>query len=259
MTNQRIYDIDASTISGFNEAVDDRVAALLIAAGVLIKTYDDAANTLTLTATSGGSPIWHGAIYGAYNDCNPHELLKSLQIVGAVSATPANIGTAAARVAYFKTPAAITINRIRFYGVGINTAGSYHVAIYNADTLVRLTADLTVPATVASAFQSIDLTGAPLALAAGQLYFIAVSATTAGTVAGIGCFSPNVSATTGAVSVLPKNRPGNLNVDLPYVSSGFAQFAVVTGILPAAAAALTAQPAWTGGFPAFWLDNNSAA
>jgi hypothetical protein len=38
-------------ISGFNEAVDDRVAALLQAGSGIGKSYDDSAGTLTLTAT----------------------------------------------------------------------------------------------------------------------------------------------------------------------------------------------------------------
>ena len=43
----------ASTISDFAEAVDDRVAALLVAGTNVTLTYDDVANTLTVDATSG--------------------------------------------------------------------------------------------------------------------------------------------------------------------------------------------------------------
>lgn len=44
----------ASTISDFSEAVDDRVAALLVAGTNMTLTYDDGAGTLTLDAAGGG-------------------------------------------------------------------------------------------------------------------------------------------------------------------------------------------------------------
>lgn len=44
----------ASTISNFSEAVDDRVAALVVAGTGITATYDDTAGTLTLAATGGG-------------------------------------------------------------------------------------------------------------------------------------------------------------------------------------------------------------
>jgi hypothetical protein len=44
----------AATISDFSEAVDDRVAALVVAGAGITSVYNDAANTLTLSATSSG-------------------------------------------------------------------------------------------------------------------------------------------------------------------------------------------------------------
>ncbi len=44
----------ASTISDFSEAVDDRVASLLVAGANITLTYNDAAGTLTIDSTSGG-------------------------------------------------------------------------------------------------------------------------------------------------------------------------------------------------------------
>lgn len=46
----------ASTISDFSEAVDDRVAALLVAGANITLTYNDAGNALTIAA-SGGSGL----------------------------------------------------------------------------------------------------------------------------------------------------------------------------------------------------------
>ncbi len=44
----------AATISDFSEAVDDRVAALLVAGSNITLTYNDAGNTLTIAAAGGG-------------------------------------------------------------------------------------------------------------------------------------------------------------------------------------------------------------
>ena len=53
----------ASTISDFSEAVDDRVGALLVAGTNITLNYDDAANSLTINASGGGSVAW-GSITG---------------------------------------------------------------------------------------------------------------------------------------------------------------------------------------------------
>ena len=44
----------STTISDFSEAVDDRVAALIVPGANVTVTYNDAANTLTIAATGGG-------------------------------------------------------------------------------------------------------------------------------------------------------------------------------------------------------------
>jgi Phage tail repeat like len=50
----------SGTISDFSEAVDDRVAALLVPGSNITLTYNDAANTFTIAATlSGGSGLTH--------------------------------------------------------------------------------------------------------------------------------------------------------------------------------------------------------
>lgn len=53
----------ASTISDFSEAVDDRVGALLVAGTNVTLNYNDAANTLTINSSGGGSVAW-GSITG---------------------------------------------------------------------------------------------------------------------------------------------------------------------------------------------------
>jgi hypothetical protein len=46
--------IGANQVSNFDEAVDDRVAALLVAGSNITLTYNDAANTLTIASSGGG-------------------------------------------------------------------------------------------------------------------------------------------------------------------------------------------------------------
>ena len=55
----------AATISDFSEAVDDRVAALLIAGAGVTLTYNDAANTITVAASGGGSDPWTYVVLGS--------------------------------------------------------------------------------------------------------------------------------------------------------------------------------------------------
>lgn len=208
-----------------------------------------------VTSWRSVDPSWYGVVYGAYGDCDPQKMLETATTSGTVAPTPTNIAVSVARIAYFVPPKDITVNRIRFYGVGATT-NLYRVAIYNGDTLARLTAELpfsTAANTWGAAGTSLNLT-----LTAGQLYFIAVAVNVTGTTAGVLAFGPTVAGTTGQIAVLPKNYPGSLDIDLEHIKGAFAQFAVTNGALPATAPAIATQAAWTGGMPAFWLDSNNA-
>jgi len=170
-----------------------------------------------------------------------------------INATPTNIATTVARCAFFKLDIALTVNKIRFFGVGATT-NVYRVAIYRLSDLARLTAELAFTTSA----QSWGAAGSALnlALAANTIYFIAVAVNATGTTAGVLC----CSGTTGRIGVLPTGWPGNLDIDAasPKINAmGFLQFAVTAGALPATAATLAFQGAWTGGMPAFFLDNNN--
>ena len=204
---------------------------------------------------SSGTPSWYGVVYGARADCDPQRVFDFATLGGSVAATPTNIAITVARIAYFVPPANITVNKIRFFGVGATT-NVYRVAIYNADTLARLMAE-TAFTTAANTWGAAG-TSLALTLTAGQLYFIAVSVNAIGTTAGCLCMSPTQAATTGQVAVLPKSFPGSLDLDSKHLKGAFAQFAVTAGALPATAPTIAVQGAWTGGFPAFWLDSNNA-
>lgn len=199
------------------------------------------------------TPPWAGKLIGAYGDCDPNELLR-MMLHNPLQATPTNITATVARCAYFRPAQAITVNKVRFFGVGATTT-IYQVAIYNADTLARLYTSGTF-STSAQTWGSVG-SNIGLSLSAGQLYLIAVSVNTTGTTAGVGCFS----ATTGRIGVLPKSWPGNLDIDLstPIIDPvTLAQFTITGGTLPDPAATIALQAAWTGGMPAIFLDNNNA-
>ncbi len=202
-----------------------------------------------------GSPAWKGALVAAYSDGDPQRVLDNMQNAGIICPTPTNIGTTTARISYFKLDTAITVNKIRWYGVAAVSA-IYHVAIYRDSDSARLTDDLeitTAAATWGSATTSVTLE-------ADTLYFIAVSADTTGTTAGIASMGATTAATTGQIGVLPTSWPGNLDIDTANIipPTGFAQFTVTAGALPATAGARAARSSWTGGMPVFLLDNNNA-
>jgi hypothetical protein len=212
---------------------------------------EDSGFSNNASTDSGILPSWHGKLYAGYGRCDPQQMLRMAQMAGTIAATPTNIGATVARIAYFRPPADITVSSIRFFGVG-STTNIYTCAIYDGDTLARLTNSLTFSTTAAT--WGTAGTGLNLTLLADQLYFIAVSANTTGTTAGMLCMSPTIAATTGLIGVLPKSWPGSLAVSSGYIDGGFAQFTVVAGAMPNPAATIAVQAAWTGGFPAFFLD-----
>jgi hypothetical protein len=208
--------------------------------------------TISSHSHAGGStPAWKGNIVAPWKDGDPHWIIDSM-LHNPVHATPTNISITVARCAFFKLDTPITVNKIRWFGVGATT-GIYRVALYRLSDLARL-AILNDFNTAAQAWGS----GAfSVSLEAGVIYFIAVAVDTVGTTAGVACHS----GSTGRIGILPTAWPGNLDIDAasPKIDAmGFAQFAVTSGALPNPAAALALQAAWTGGFPAFFLDNNNA-
>lgn len=212
-----------------------------------------AQTTLHSHAGGGSPPAWKGAIAGALGDGNPH-LVLALMLHNPINPTPTNITISVARIAYFKLDTDLVVNRIRFFGVGAVT-NVYRVAIYRNSTSARLTSELAFT-TAVQTWGSVTVSPA-VTLTAGVLYFVAVAVNATGTTAG----AQALSATTGRIGVLPTGWPGNLDIDAasPKIDPvAFAQFAVTSGALPATAPARAAQAAWTGGIPAFFLDNSSA-
>jgi len=198
---------------------------------------------------------WQGQLHWTYGRSDPQQGMRMAQMSGTIAATPTNITNTIARISYFRPPKNIIVNTIRFYGVG-NVTGIYQTAIYNGDTLERLTGQMSIT-TTASTWGKVgdDLA---LTLSKDQLYFMAVSASTTSTTAGMLCCGPSLAATTGQIVVLPKAWPGSINIDNGFMDGGYAQFAVSAGALTNPAATIAAQAAWVGGFPLLLLDNNNA-
>lgn len=218
--------------------------------------YHEGAGFFTQSAISLPGDPWAGQVIACVRDGNPNYALNQMQLAGNVAPTPTNIGATVARCELFRPAYNITVNRIRWYGVGA-VAAIYTAAIYRWSDLARVSEQWTLT-TAASTWGS-AAAASPFNLTAGTLYFAAVSANTTGTTAGIGAIGGTVAAATGQVAVAPGSLPGSMDLDSSILSSYRFQFAVTAGAMPTTAAAPAAQAAWTGGMPAFWLDNNSAA
>jgi hypothetical protein len=195
---------------------------------------------------------WDGKIVGAFNGGDPVHIMRHIQRASNIAPTPTNIAITVARCSSFRLESDLTVNTIRFYGVGATT-NVYRCAIYRYSDLARLTAELPF-STVANAW-GVAGSGLGLALTAGVTYFIACSVNTTGTTAGIGALGTTIAATTGQIATAPEALPGNLQLSLGYFYGYRFQFAVTAGAMPNPANALAAQAAWTGGMPAFFLDN----
>ena len=131
--------ISSSTVSNFNEAVDDRVAALLVAGSGIGLSYNDASNTLTISNTGGSvggtgtaGRITQWATGGA--NIENSTLAKTgagvltLSAASAFTATIAATGTVAMgtgvadRITYWSGPNTITSNaNLEFDGLDLYT------------------------------------------------------------------------------------------------------------------------------------------
>jgi hypothetical protein len=201
-----------------------------------------------------------GKIAAAYGDGDVGLMLSMINgnFGTPVNPTPTNIGTSVARISYFKLPFDLTVNKIRYFGVGVTT-NVYRVAIYKYSDLSRLIAE-TAFTTASNAWGAIG-SGLNVTLTAGVDYFIACSVNATGTTAGVAAFSTAGLANTPQRVTLPSGSAWQSR----YRFSGFAggpgnlgQFAVTGGALPNPAATLAVQAAWAGGMPGFFLDNSNA-
>jgi hypothetical protein len=206
-------------------------------------------------APAGGDNTqpWFGNLAGCVADGDPGWLMQKVQKAGWTAATPTDISTTIARCSAFVLPADMTVNRIRAYGIA-STTGVYRVALYRYSTLARLCAETSFN-TAAATWVSIG-SALNVALLKDVVYFIAVSVNATGTTAGLACMGTTTTATTGNVATIPGSLPGSLAMSSSYLNHFQFQFAVTAGALPDPAATLAAPATWTGGMPAFWIDNS---
>ena len=206
-----------------------------------------------VTTPSAVNRPWFGKLAGCYGSGDPGEMMEMVQRAGVVAPTPTNISTSVARCSAFMLPFDLTVNRIRAYGIA-STTTTYRVALYRMSDLARLMSE-TAFSTSANTWVSIG-SALNVQLSKDVMYFIACSVNATGTTAGAIAFGGTTTSTTGQVNTAPGSLPGNMQLGSNnYLSHFQFQFAVTTGALPNPAATLAAPAAWTGGMPAFWLDN----
>jgi hypothetical protein len=238
-----IQHTDGTTVSELDKRLLGPGASIL---------YDEGQGFIPLSSGLIETHPWDGKVISTFNGGDPVHAMRHIQRASNIAPTPTNITVSVARCSSFRPDADITVNTIRFYGVGATT-NVYRCAIYRYSDLARLTAELAF-STVANTW-GVAGSSLGLALSAGVIYFIACSVNTTGTTAGVGALGTTVAATTGQIATAPEALPGNLRMSLGYFYGYRFQFAVSTGALPNPANALVAQAAWTGGMPAFFLDN----
>jgi hypothetical protein len=201
---------------------------------------------------------WAGKIAGAYADGDPNFMLGAMnRVIGSASdASPTNISTSVARCSYFMLPFDLTVNKLRYFSIAaINN--TYSVAIYRLSDLARLTTQLDFNTAGTKVWGAVG-SSLGLSLTKNTPYFLACSVRATGS-AGVTCFTGSGNSASPCSAVLPTAQPGNLVPSNGYAgTAAFGQFAVTTGALPTTAATLAVQPGWTGGMPAFFLDNDNS-
>jgi len=196
------------------------------------------------------STMYDGQLVSTMGRGDPNDLMVQVQRAGWVGPTPTNIGATVARCSSFCVQQAITVARLRWYGIGAVTS-IYTIALYRLSDLARITNAFTIT-TAANAWGSQQVSPG-VTLSANTTYFVAVSANTTGTTAGLAAWGNTTTATTGQIQSTPSALPGSMAIGT-YMCSYLFQFAVTAGALPATAATLALASAWTGGMPAIWLD-----
>jgi len=201
-----------------------------------------------LGGAGAANPPWYGILHTNYGDCDPQKSLLLHTMAAVAGPTPTNIGTSVARCVQFTSPANITVNRVKMFGVGA-TSGLYKLAIYP----VGLGSSKIWEATVNSAANTwmVYAGSGPFSLVAETKYWFCVTVTATGTTAGF----RSLAAPLGTAFWSADNSViGGRSFSLPV----FAQFAVTGGAFPATLPAIVAAAyaaGTTGSVPFALLDN----
>lgn len=149
--------ITASQVTDFTEASQDATAALLVAGANITLTYNDPANTLTITATGGGGG---GGVTGPFSSVN-NEMVLFNGTTGQIITNSGCVPTATAFT--FLSAATTTLMRAAIAAepagqvLGINTqTASYTLVLGDAGNIVEMNVgsanNLTVPPNSSVAF-----------------------------------------------------------------------------------------------------------
>lgn len=155
----------ASTVSDFAEAVDDRVAALLVEGTNVTLTYDDTAGSLTIDATGGGggsgATTVRRSIFGS-------RFPSGGDLDGGDDADPdgVNVGLK------FQATADASVVGVRFYKVAANS-GTHVGRLWTEGSPGTQLATVTFTGETASGWQE-ALFASPVAITAGTTYVISV-------------------------------------------------------------------------------------
>ena len=126
---------------------------------------------------------WHGVLYAAEGDCDPHRMLREWQTSCSVyGPTPTQIGMSIARCVMFVPPRNMTLNRVHLFGVA-STSALYKFAIYPTTPGGAKLWDSNTVAGASNTWVTISY-GLPVSLVAGTPYWFCVTAAGTGATPG---------------------------------------------------------------------------
>lgn len=203
----------------------------------------------------GSTPPWAGVLHAGVGSGEPEWEQQWLSQWGnqTVAITPTNVTLTVGRLTLYRCDYAITVNRIRWYGLAAAQT-AFRMSVYNATTGAQVVAPQIVSTTATEGWQSVQL-GTAVTLTANTPYWVGLSATATGTQAAL-----RTSIAPGLYPPLPSAQPANLNaVTQNRHRFAFAQVALTNGVWPATLPALVRATGWTGTLPMFIFDNATAA
>lgn len=198
------------------------------------------------------TPYYSGGLHAAIGDGVPDDnaVMQYLSGPGTLNTlTPTALTVSVARCWTYTSDEPITVNRVRWFGIGANTV--HRLSVYRLLDKVQVIAPLTLTMT-ADAWNSAAVSS--VRLAANTPYIVGFSATATGATAGI-----RTSGLPLLFPPLPTAAPGNLAVQYGGNRFWYGQFAVTNGVMPATLPTLVRGTGWTAGLPLFFFDSNSAA
>ena len=206
----------------------------------------------SLIALSPISDPWAGGLHAAIDDGRPSADREWNFINGPgtlATMTPTALTTSVARCWAYNSEYSLTVNRVRWWGIGSTL--THRFAVYRLSDGVQVIGPLSLT-TTSDAWNSASV--ATIQLVANTPYICAISTTATGATAGL-----RTGATPLVSPPIQSLTPGGLALAIGDHRFWFGQFAVTNGVLPATLPTLARGSGWTAGIPLFFFDSNSAA